>query len=100
MNVFFTLGWEWFNVKQSLTVGDDFKNQIVIVDFFTYCCINCMHILPDLHALEEKYPSDQTGVIIVCFHYFAINIVYLHVVSFYRLVSIVPNLKMKKFLRI
>ena len=82
MNVFFTLGWEWFNVKQSLTVGDDFKNQIVIVDFFTYCCLNCMHILPDLHALEEKYPSDQTGVIIVCFYYIVINIVYLHVVTF------------------
>ena len=61
----FTLGWEWFNTKRALTVGEDFKNQIVVVDFFTYCCINCMHILPDLHALEEKYPSQEAGVVVV-----------------------------------
>jgi thiol-disulfide isomerase/thioredoxin len=59
------IGLEWFNVKQSLSLSSDFKDQIVVVDFFTYCCINCMHILPDLHALEDKYPSDQTGVVVV-----------------------------------
>ena len=46
-------------------MSSDFKDKVVIIDFFTYCCINCMHILPDLHALEEKYPSDQSGVVVV-----------------------------------
>ena len=27
-----------------------------------------MHILPDLHELEEKYPSEQTGVVVVSLH--------------------------------
>lgn len=59
------IGWQWFNVKQALTVGQDLKGKITVVDFFTYCCINCMHILPDLHALEEKYTSEQHGVAVV-----------------------------------
>lgn len=64
----FQPGWEWFNTSRSLSVSSDFKDQIVVVDFFTYCCINCMHILPDLHALEEKFPSDQSGVVVVGIH--------------------------------
>jgi thiol-disulfide isomerase/thioredoxin len=28
---------------------------VVVLDFFTYCCINCIHILPDLHQLEKKH---------------------------------------------
>lgn len=27
----------------------------MVLDFWTYCCINCMHVLPDLEFLEEKY---------------------------------------------
>jgi len=28
----------------------------VLLDFWTYCCINCMHILPELHKLEQAWP--------------------------------------------
>ena len=45
-------------------MAKDFVNHIVIADFFTYCCINCMHILPDLEAIDKKYP-EETGVIVV-----------------------------------
>lgn len=34
------------------------RGRIVLLDFWTYCCINCMHILPDLKALEERYPNE------------------------------------------
>lgn len=37
-----------------------------MIDFFTYCCINCLHILPQLHALETKFPPAQGLVIIGC----------------------------------
>ncbi|MCA9289413.1 MAG: hypothetical protein KDA05_12545, partial [Phycisphaerales bacterium] len=33
------------------------------LDFWTYCCINCMHVLPDLEWLEDKY-ADQPFVVI------------------------------------
>ena len=26
-------------------------------DFFTYCCVNCLHILPDLEAVESAHGS-------------------------------------------
>jgi len=54
-------GAEWLNTARPLTVPD-LKGKIVLLDFWTYCCINCMHILPDLKYLEEKY-ADQLVVI-------------------------------------
>lgn len=38
----------------------------MIIDFFTYCCINCLHILPQLHRLEKKFPPAEGLVIIGC----------------------------------
>ncbi|MCA9107801.1 MAG: redoxin domain-containing protein, partial [Planctomycetales bacterium] len=35
----------------------DLRGKYVIIDFWTYCCINCMHILPELKKLEETYPN-------------------------------------------
>ena len=35
----------------------DLKGKIVVLDFWTYCCINCHHVLPDLAKLEEKYKN-------------------------------------------
>ncbi|MDA1231954.1 MAG: thioredoxin-like domain-containing protein, partial [Planctomycetota bacterium] len=49
-------GTEWLNTAQPIDM-QDLKGKIVILDFWTYCCINCMHVLPDLKFLEEKYPN-------------------------------------------
>jgi DNA-binding beta-propeller fold protein YncE len=50
-------GTEWLNTPQPLDLKD-LKGKIVLLDFWTYCCINCMHVLPDLKYLEEKYPNE------------------------------------------
>jgi thiol-disulfide isomerase/thioredoxin len=50
-------GTEWLNTNQEIKLSD-LKGKIVLLDFWTYCCINCMHILPDLKYLEEKYPNE------------------------------------------
>ncbi|XP_072413477.1 NHL repeat-containing protein 2 isoform X2 [Chiloscyllium punctatum] len=63
----FAEGLEWVNTETSLLLHKDLCGKVVILDFFTYCCINCMHLLPDLHALEEKY-SDKDGLVIVGVH--------------------------------
>lgn len=39
------------------------RGKIVLLDFWTYCCINCLHILPDLQFLEEKYARSPLAVI-------------------------------------
>jgi thiol-disulfide isomerase/thioredoxin len=33
------------------------RGKVVLLDFWTYCCINCHHILPDLAMLEKKYKN-------------------------------------------
>src|SRR5262249_9130452 len=53
----FSGGKEWLNASGPITPRD-LKGKIVIVDFWTYCCINCMHVLPELKAIEKKYPSE------------------------------------------
>lgn len=47
-------GTEWLNTSHPIDLKD-LRGKIVILDFWTYCCINCMHVLPDLKFLEEKY---------------------------------------------
>jgi thiol-disulfide isomerase/thioredoxin len=36
----------------------DLRGKFVLLDFWTYCCINCMHILPELEKLEDAYPKN------------------------------------------
>jgi YVTN family beta-propeller protein len=36
----------------------ELKGKVVLLDFWTYCCINCHHVLPDLAYLEEKYKNE------------------------------------------
>ena len=49
-------GTEWLNTTGEISLKE-LRGKIVILDFWTYCCINCMHILPDLKFLEQKYPN-------------------------------------------
>ncbi len=50
-------GVSWLNTASPLRLKD-LRGKIVLLDFWTYCCINCMHILPDLEKLEKKYPNE------------------------------------------
>ena len=51
----FSQGITWLN-SGPLTKAD-LKGKFVLLDFWTYCCINCMHILPELKKLEQAYPN-------------------------------------------
>ena len=57
----FPEGLEWLNVSEPLTM-DDLEGKIVLLDFWTYGCINCIHVIPDLHRLEEEF-GDELVVI-------------------------------------
>lgn len=46
----------WINTGGPIRLSD-LRGKIVLLDFWTYCCINCHHVLPDLEFLEEKYPN-------------------------------------------
>lgn len=47
---------DWLNVMRPLTLSD-LRGKVVLLDFWTYGCVNCMHVIPDLKRLEAKYPD-------------------------------------------
>jgi thiol-disulfide isomerase/thioredoxin len=57
-------GLEWFNVSEDLSLIQDLKGKIVLLDFFTYCCINCMHVLAELEEIEKKISIDDGFVVV------------------------------------
>src|SRR5262245_2141365 len=50
----------WLNTDNPIKL-EDLRGRIVLLDFWTLCCINCIHTLPDLAKLEAKYP----GILVV-----------------------------------
>lgn len=54
-------GTEWLNCSEPIDLKD-LRGKVVLLDFWTYCCINCIHVMPDLKYLEDKY-GDQLVVI-------------------------------------
>jgi thiol-disulfide isomerase/thioredoxin len=54
-------GVSWLNVNGPITL-DDLKGKVVLLDFWTFCCVDCLHILPYLKQLEARFP-DQLVVI-------------------------------------
>jgi DNA-binding beta-propeller fold protein YncE len=50
-------GVAWLNTDEPVKLAD-LKGKIVVLDFWTLCCINCIHTLPDLAKLEKKYANE------------------------------------------
>ena len=46
---------EWLNVSKALSFEEELSGKICVLDFFTYCCINCMHILPGMYSYVRFY---------------------------------------------
>lgn len=53
--------YPWLNVDRPLSLKQ-LRGQVVLLDFWTYCCINCLHVLPDLKFLEHKYKNNLTVI--------------------------------------
>ncbi|MDE1768002.1 MAG: redoxin domain-containing protein [Candidatus Micrarchaeota archaeon] len=58
----FPKGYTWFNTKEPLSLSK-LKGHVVVLDFWTYCCINCMHVLPVLSKIQEHYQGKPVIVI-------------------------------------
>ncbi|WP_428978447.1 NHL domain-containing thioredoxin family protein [Cellulosimicrobium cellulans] len=49
------VGRGWLNTGgRDLTLAD-LRGKIVLVDFWTFCCVNCLHVLDELRELEERH---------------------------------------------
>jgi thiol-disulfide isomerase/thioredoxin len=53
--------YTWLNTDKPLYLKE-LRGRVVILDFWTYCCINCLHVLPDLKYLEQKYKNSLTVI--------------------------------------
>src|ERR1044071_10081509 len=45
----------WLNTGGRALKLEDIRGRIAILDFWTFCCINCLHVLDELRPLEERY---------------------------------------------
>lgn len=55
----------WLNTGGKQLNLSDLRGSIAILDFWTFCCINCLHVLDELRELEEKH---RDTVVIVGVH--------------------------------
>lgn len=52
----------WINTGGKNLSLADLRGKCVVVDFWTFCCVNCLHVLDELRELEEKH-RDTTVII-------------------------------------
>ncbi|WP_405789866.1 redoxin domain-containing protein [Streptomyces sp. NBC_00029] len=55
----------WLNTGGKDLSLSDLRGRIAILDFWTFCCINCLHVLDELRELEEKH---RDTVVIIGVH--------------------------------
>ena len=55
---------EWLNSKP--LTAEDLKGKVVLVDFWTYSCINCLRSIPCVRAWAEKYRDH--GLVVIGVH--------------------------------
>lgn len=55
----------WLNTGGNKLTLSDLRGRIVILDFWTFCCVNCLHVLDELRELEERH---RDTVVIIGVH--------------------------------
>ncbi|MDE2023535.1 MAG: redoxin domain-containing protein [Gammaproteobacteria bacterium] len=51
----FPPGLDWINTGGRPVTLKELRGKVVLLDFWTYGCINCFHIIPDLEKLQQTY---------------------------------------------
>jgi thiol-disulfide isomerase/thioredoxin/sugar lactone lactonase YvrE len=54
-------GRGWLNIGAPLSLGA-LRGRFVLLDFWTFCCINCLHVLDELREVERKYDGELVVV--------------------------------------
>ena len=54
-------GRGWLNTAAPLSIRD-LRGRFVLLDFWTFCCINCLHVLDELRPVEERYAEELVVV--------------------------------------
>ena len=62
----FTETQQWFNTDGKPLSIQGLRGRVVLIDFWTYTCINCLRTLPHVEAWYRKYGGD--GLVVVGVH--------------------------------
>ena len=52
---------EWLNSTRNIESGD-LENRVILLDFWTYSCVNCLHTISEIKKLEAEF-GDRLTVI-------------------------------------
>ena len=55
-------GRGWLNTGGATLRLADLRGRFVLLDFWAFCCVNCLHVLDELRPLEEKYADELVVV--------------------------------------
>ena len=55
-------GRGWLNTGGRSCSISDFRGRFTLIDFWAFCCVNCLHVLDELRPLEEKYAGELVVV--------------------------------------
>ena len=53
---------DWINTGGRSLALKDFRGRVLLLDFWTYCCINCIHMVPELRRIESLFPDEVVVV--------------------------------------
>ncbi|HEY3752301.1 MAG TPA: NHL domain-containing thioredoxin family protein [Pseudonocardiaceae bacterium] len=48
-------GRSWLNTGGRAYSLADFRGKVLLLDFWTFCCVNCLHVLDELRPLEQEF---------------------------------------------
>jgi len=49
------VGRGWLNTGGKSYALRDFRGKALLLDFWTFCCVNCLHVLDELRPLEAEF---------------------------------------------
>lgn len=52
------VGRGWLNTGGRDVTLADLRGKVVVLDFWTFCCINCLHVLDELREVEEQHRDE------------------------------------------
>jgi thiol-disulfide isomerase/thioredoxin len=52
------VGRGWLNTGGRSVTLAELRGKVVVLDFWTFCCINCLHVLDELRAVEEQHRDE------------------------------------------
>ena len=52
------VGRRWLNTgDRPLTIAG-LRGKVVLLDFWTFCCVNCLHVINELREVERRFPDE------------------------------------------